>query len=624
MAPKGLNLRTNAALQKWLRIFFVGSLLLLSVAYLAQMAIALYTFGFTQPAFDQYMTYPHYLNKAFPQNILSNENGHRPIFPALVRVIEISWSQSDQHLQRAVGFTLMLLSWTGLLWLSIGTSANRSDTRTGQRVGTIQKALIVLACTLALFWAGNIRMQVHANEQLHVYGVILGLVVALGALWEMHRKSNWSSFLLLCAGATFGTFCFGNGLVIFPTVLCLAVLLRLHPRWLLGILLASIAIALLYTRFLPESGVPSSIKLRDVPTGLVLLASWLNSAWVSAWLKFASAPVAQIDYIGSIAMNTAWVGHSAHALAQLSGLSAPQVEIYVTRGLGALSVTASLIVMVRHFWVPVESRLQLTGLGLMLFSLGTGGLIVLFRVQYLIDEPGQLFADRYVFWSCVWWLGIVIYATSFLRRPSLQFAAAALGIAVAWSLALSNAYGLGWARIVHDDLNRQAIGFRLGLVDHTYSASVSTMPIAQTLAVIDLLKQRRLAQFSPRLLEPSDVPAQAGSTESKSGWSIVNVEKTQRFHERPDVWYFTGRLAEADVKLSPYEFIVLNEKRERCGGAIQTFDNTPPTRSTLGRKLGFAGYYTCRETPERATLYARDHAGVWTSIGPLKQTLHIK
>ena len=170
-----------------LQILLTAALLTASGLYLANIAFALYCWGLTQPAFDQYMTYPLYLNRPFPLNVLINENGHRPVFPALVRVAEITWFHSDQSLQRVVGALLMALCWLGLLWLSLRTEDNTAaklgaNTSTPTPAPTPNKndmvisAVIVLACTLALFWTANIRMQIHANEQLHVYGSVLGLL----------------------------------------------------------------------------------------------------------------------------------------------------------------------------------------------------------------------------------------------------------------------------------------------------------------------------------------------------------------------------------------------------------------------------------------------------------------
>ena len=607
----------------YLRRFLIVALLVASAGYLVQMAAALFAFGFSQPVFDQYMTYPHYIGKPFPASVLSNENGHRPIFPALVRVAEITWFQSNQQLQRIVGAGLMLLSWAGLLWLCLATSPVCSDLPRAEKADRLTMALVVVACTLALFWAGNIRMQVHANEQLHVYGVVLGLIVSLIALWKLREKQSWLIFLLVCFGGTVGTFSFGNGLVIFPTVFILGVLLRLAPKWLIGIFVFTIFITLLYTRGLPDAGVPVSIKARELPTGMLLLASWLNSAWVTAWLKFAATPAAQIDYVGSLALQTAWVGHSAHALVEFLGWSPAETEVRVTRWISVFAVAGAMAALARHIWVPIHSRLQLAGLGLMLFGLGTGALIVLFRVQYLLDEPSQLFADRYVIWSSLWWLGIALYVISFLQTQRLQMLAAVFSLMLAWALLLSSVYGFGWARIVHDDLNRQALGFRLNLIDHTYSASVSTMPLEHTLMVIELLKQHRLAQFAPSLIGPSELPADNRISTAASGWEIVSIEKTPRFHGRSDVWYFTGKLTRELANRSPYDFLVVGQDRVNCGSAVQTYDNTPPKQPLRQTKLGFAGYYVCSTPPDQSQLYARDHLGVWIKVGTLSPAQHV-
>lgn len=604
-----------------LRTLLALALLIASALYLAQMAFALYYWGWSQPAFDQYSTYPFYLDRPFPLNVLGNENGHRPIFPALVRVAEIAWFHSDQSLQRAVGALLMALCWLGLLWLAL-----RNDGRQSQvggpgvaaiNTGKVINATIVLACTLAVFWAGSIRMQIHANEQLHVYGSLLGLLLALGALWRMHQGPNIRNFLALCAGAIFATFSFGNGLVVFPAVLILAGLLRVPRRWVAAIFGATVAIALLYARGLPFGNAPTAVDWQYLPQGLVLMTSWLSAVWHGAWLRFAGMDTATLNYVGDLALNTAWVGHSANNLGRSLDLQPDMLAIYVTRAVGAAAIAGCLYALARHIWIPIQSRLQLLALGLILYGLGTGSLIVLFRVNYFLNEgQGQLFADRYIIWSCLWWLGIALYILPLAKASWMKIVLGVGGLLLAWALAFSNYYQLTWARLVDNQLNLQALALRLELVDEAYCASMSTVPITETLAVFAKLKSAKLAQFAIPLIQPSTVTANIAASKKTADWVINSLELTTKFDTKKyptPVWEFTGTLSRDAERQSPYEFIVLDAHGEACGSAIQM---APELNGYF--KLGnnsFTGYYLCTGSPETATLYARSATAKWTSIG---------
>ena len=94
----------------------IGSALLCLTFALAALYFALNTlcaiinFGWREPMFDQWSEYETLLGLPFPQNVLQQVAGHRPILPNLVRVAEIRWFGADQSLQLVVGSLCAFLS----------------------------------------------------------------------------------------------------------------------------------------------------------------------------------------------------------------------------------------------------------------------------------------------------------------------------------------------------------------------------------------------------------------------------------------------------------------------------------------------------------------------------------
>ena len=73
-------------------------------------------FGLRQPTFDQYKEYGNYLSQPFLASMLMIENGHHPVFPALIANIEILWFDADQTLQLAVGTFCVFLAAACVAW----------------------------------------------------------------------------------------------------------------------------------------------------------------------------------------------------------------------------------------------------------------------------------------------------------------------------------------------------------------------------------------------------------------------------------------------------------------------------------------------------------------------------
>lgn len=604
MTNRQSGLSTLQRLVFWVLIGVAG-------VYALQSYSALYNTGFNAPFLDQYVFYQPYLEKPFPQNVVQSENGHRPIFPALVRVAEITYFHGDQSLQRLVGAVLVSAAWLGLLLMCLFR----------QGYGLLRQGTIILSVTLAILWMGNVRMLVHGNEQLHVYGVISGLIMALGLMYRMREQPTVAGFSEMVAAAFFATFSFGNGLVVFPTLMVMALLLRWPWRWQLSLTGATCFAVLLYTRWLPSSEVNPLPALGSIPTGMALTMSWLNSGVHAAWLSLAQWDVSRIDYLGQMSMQTGWLGHAAKLL--VGENVATDRTLQLTFWLGLICTVLVVAVFLYHARHGVQSRLQFVALSLLVFSAGTASLIVLFRVDYFqIAGSSQLFADRYVPWSCLWWLGLGLYPLSLMSRTGGKWrdlSAGTLILFIAWALSLSHITNLTWATIVRQHLVEHALAIANGFEDPVELAQLSTGSLEQTQRTLALLKQHNLGQFytypaTPGTMTvPHATPALAAH--------ISKIVATDRFVGWSGVWEFSGSLPITAADQHFDKFSVFNSLGKYCGTA--TISHAGDAPSPLWRigpqvKLGFYGLMFCKTAPEQTRLYGHDQTNTWFDLGPLR------
>ena len=589
------------------------ALLLLGVAtvYALQTYSVLYNTGFNAPFLDQYAFYPTYIEQAFPQNIIQPENGHRPIFPALVRVVEINYFHADQSLQRIVGTVLTTAAWLGLVLLCLYR----------QGLGLLRQATIVVVVTLAFFWLGNVRMLVHGSEQLHVYGVLSGLVLALALMYRMHRQPTLPGFGCMVAAAFFATFCFGNGLVVFPTLMVMAFLLRWPWRWQFAVAAATGFAALLYTRWLPSSEVNPLPALGSIPAGAALTMSWLNSAVNAAWLNLGAWDLARIDYLGHMALHTSWIGHAAKWVVNEN--LPLQSSLRLTFWLGLFCTVLAAVIVLYHVRRGVQTRLQFVALSLMVFAAGTAALIVLFRVDYFQSAgSSQLFADRYVPWSCLWWLGLGLYALSWLPQTggkTSRFGPAVWVLFIAWALSLSHVTNMSWAGLVRQHLVQHSFAVANGFDDPAELVQLSTVSLEDTQFTLALLKQRKLAQFHAYPAMPGKLTMPQGV--KALGARIDTTAATNRFIGKPGVLEFTGSLPLTSTHQKFERFAVFDNLGEYCGMAtISHAGDAASPRWLIGvqEKLGFYGLMFCNVPPERTRLYAQDQSTTWFDLGSLR------
>ncbi|MBX3725989.1 MAG: hypothetical protein KF823_08725 [Xanthomonadales bacterium] len=421
------------------------ALLSLAAAFVLLGLSTIATHGWTEIYADQWRLYPIYLEQAFPANVLALENGHRPVFPGLVRVAELHLLDGNQKLQLAVGGLLALATVLVLAFIAWRDA----------RAGLVARALATALAAFAVFWLGNARMLLHGNESVHAY--LLTACLAGGIALVLRDPLPRPALGLAALLAFIATFSFGPGMATFPALALVLVLQRRYrPAVWMGV--ALLATLLLYFALPGATGVRNSLQLRPFAS-LLTAATWLASMPVNlfdaafdpdagrslpSWLRAILQPIAQ--------------GYRAHA-----------GDIRVQHG---PATALGLFAMATLLWATFttwrdqanQQRLRLAGLALAWFGAGVAVIVALGRLGYFQDHPDQMFAHRYLPWSCLFWLGwfwVVLGRSGKWHWPFGAGVAIASVLMLGMGLATSTGYRI-WGELIRDGLRVDSAGIAMG------------------------------------------------------------------------------------------------------------------------------------------------------------------
>lgn len=429
---------------------------LLAVAALAFVATGLWavaTLSWTELYADQWRVHAVHLEQSFPWSVLIHDNGHRQVLPALVRVAEIRLGIGGMALQYLLGTATALLAWALLARTALVDSSLALSTRW----------LVVALAAFALFWLGLARILLSAYESPTDYFLVACVVGALLlATRPQPTAADTAGAALL---ALLGTFCYGSGVAGFGAV---AMLLAVQRRWrgVGWIVAAAVGTALLYV-LLPASGGGGNALRIDPVNNILDAAAWLGSlaTHLFGWLI---DPDASRSFPGALRaavlpLATAWreaVGSLEH-----------------TRWFALLSLPAvvGLAVATWRAWRRGDAgRMHRVGLGLAWFAVGMALIVALARTAYFQEHPGQRYANRYLLWSSLFWLGIMVAwlsrspvrpaacAVTAPSRPPVPAVAVALAmLAAGW--ATSSNFRI-WGEIVQANIRRDVAGIVSGVV----------------------------------------------------------------------------------------------------------------------------------------------------------------
>lgn len=357
-------------------------------------------YGLRHPFLDQFRLYERYLTHGLWDGVAALENGHRPLLPGLVRWLDLFWQGGHGLLLTASAWGAAALALALLLrpvWRELDTPLAAA-------------ASVMLVVTL--LWGAHARMFIHAFEAQHLWYILLGVVAgARAAIGAGASAARWSLALGCCVLATFS---FGPGLASFAALLVLVLLQRAGWRLAGLVLLVAVVSAAAYLWWLPGAD-----AVRGQSQGLNLLAALraVGARWGAWWVEFLP-----------------WDGAPDMALRR--GLAFT---------LGTLAVGLVVVSAAWRWWRREHfSVTELLGLALLVFAVTANTLIAANRVAYFELHPGQLFAERYLFWTGVLWAGVGLYGLARVAAHGSPRVAGATLLGVALVAALAVPPALRW------------------------------------------------------------------------------------------------------------------------------------------------------------------------------------
>jgi hypothetical protein len=473
---------------RWLLcVFFAGA-----AAYFALTTFcAIVNFGWRQPMFDQWHEYETFLNLPAPQNAIQEANGHRPIFPNLIRIAEIQWFAGNQILQLSVGGLCAFLS---AFLVAVAALRDRS-------MPLVARWASVMLAVLGVLWLANARRLLHGSEALHGYLPMLAAILASYCTLLSHRRQSlaWLGAASLCC--MLATFSFGLGLASFCSVLLLSVVLRLPWRWLLLPLAALALCLLLYIFILPgNQGVRGQLSLQLIEN-VRLTAQWLSAPWMNGWLNLADPNATSV-----VDMNTR-LGRFLDAATKsvVIPLRAVGIDVGVLSTLLGMSGIVAFGIVVTRTYLAKREVTQLAGLaiGAATFGLASAAITVISRREYLGIHPEQIYSDRYMAWPSLFWSSLAILlvvAATRLHRKLLPVLGVAFLVALPIVLSATQRLDAIWGSMVYRIAQQTAAQLRSGVYDEANFPGIGA-DRETDLREIELLRKNRIAMFKDRAWE---------------------------------------------------------------------------------------------------------------------------
>jgi hypothetical protein len=466
-----------------------------------------------QPLFDQFIQLARLLDAPLPYGFFVLDNGHALVLSNMLRWLDLRLAGGSQALLTGVGTAALIGTAVLLMREVLRQSA----------IAYADRTTAVLATALGLFWLGNARTLVHGNESVHVYGTMLLTVAAL--LLTFRAARSHASFAL--AGATGAALAamynFGSGVPAIGAVLVLGLLLGMPPRRLLWPALAGVVAFVIYLRVLPGAdAVREGLAFRPIDL-IETIARYLATPIVNGWLEIGTignispAEIAE-RHFGASALR------SAAPVAECVGIVRAGT---IVGGAGMIAALIAAVSMWRQR--STATAIEALGVGIAWFGLGVAGLVALARLDYFVQHPEQIHADRYSPWGSLFWLGLVL---ALLGRPqrarALRYGTRGLVIvaaALAWPMHASMP---GWIAAVYQNAERAGAAYRNGVFEPAIMFPITNAPDAVHYTAIASFRREQVASFrQPWMRMLGEKLSSPPRAESKPG-AVITLRESVR------------------------------------------------------------------------------------------------
>ena len=428
-------------------------LLVLAVVHLTNAVTTVARYTLNHVFQDQFRLNLRYLTVPFPLSIFELENGHRPVLPGLARWLELRYL--------AGATTIEFVS----AWVSAAVAVVLVFVRCWSALDGPRRVMLLCATATTVLWIANARMFIHAYEATHLFYIFGSLVVALYALSD-ERDVTWSRVATACLAATFATFTFGPGIIVFGAVALLLVLRRVPWPMLATAVAAAGLVFAVYSFALPGS---AGVRASSESVSLVQTSYFVVARMAAFWVELFALSSASHSW-------------------QRSGIV-----------LISAVVIASTLLHAFRLWLTRQrlSPAMLMGLGILSFSVVTNALIAINRTGHFQSIPEELFADRYLFWSALLWLGLATYWLSVPQRSRNLSLIMALIIALEAGLAFGQGnWWRSWASSTYRVVELTSVAMQRSIAHDHRLQEVSGLDIPQVQASVDVMRKARVSTFA--------------------------------------------------------------------------------------------------------------------------------
>ena len=351
---------------------------LAAFVFLISGVVYLYLGRWTVTNLDFWRIYDFCLNHTWLESALLKHNGHSLFFPSFLWLTDLRFFHGSQQPLFFAGLVLLFITVALVLIL-----VWRDET-----VGLTAKAMATLVVIVGSFWMA--RAPITASGGFNSIGslVMAGAGLAVLLLPKMCISSarlSSATLIVVCAGFV-ASFSFGIGLAIWPTLLFLVWCLRLPWRSFVPVGVAAVAAMVIYERLPPHSENYSVIQAVG-SAGLALVAQLCRLA-------------------GSPFFYAAWGWHQKPLSAEAAQSSV--LSLWCGGAGLAIAVVAMVFTMIRRDLT--KSSLKLIGMALVTFNFVAMALVVAGRADHFRALPFEVAAPRYLFWSTLFWTGMLLMA----------------------------------------------------------------------------------------------------------------------------------------------------------------------------------------------------------------------
>ena len=327
---------------------------------------------------DFWRLYEICLTHSWWQSAILKFNGHSLFFPSFIWLADLHFFQGNQAVISYVSLALLILSTLGFLLPIWGDGF----------VDLTNKIMATLMIVAASFWMGRGSITVSGGFACMNSLVVVSLAGALLVFWK-GGSILWRDIALVACAGYVASFSFGTGLAIWPCLILLGWCLRMPWRN-LGVLgVGALGAGLIFHYLPPHSPTFAHAGSGSSPGEMLLQILENFSRLLGAPIFYSVLAWRGVESTAEIVRSSGWLLWSG------------------ALGMACASVLVVLSLVRRK---PRENSLEFMGLGLVSFSLAAFLLIVAGRLDYFHKMPAQLAAQRYLFWSSLFWVGLILMA----------------------------------------------------------------------------------------------------------------------------------------------------------------------------------------------------------------------